>query len=584
MLSVWLDRFGSRNPQLWRELRGTLTPRNLILAVVASLLVQGIIALYWGWKALELSALSMANRCARGSQFWQYYVGSGSNQDPPDCQASLSTLTAYFAIDWSLFAFDVFRVLTWTGAVVLVLGGSFALIANYAQEQKSGTLNFLRLAPQSSQTILMGKMLGAPAIVYSALLLALPIHTWLGFQASLSPLDLLFLYGLIAASYGLACAIGLFYAAAGGEVSLIGTILVVATMAPLAPLLNLFLNTLGTDGELLSSLLGENRLSWFSLSLVASRPFPLLYGFSIASIALLTWGIWQILNRRFQNPQTTWLSKTQTYGTVVVLNLWVLGFGWEHQWQKDPWNVLEALVYPPVFLGGILPVGFFLLAALTLPNRQMSIDWARYRHCLRTMNAETLERDRLPAPPRRQSLRAELLWGEKSPNLLEIAVSMAISMVVWLPWFFVQLNNSAQLPFFLSGLTLAGSVAIGTAIIQVANLAPGRRSPLWAVLALLAFLVLPPLILVMLSGPHIGSTTNPVLWLAFFPWGAVPVLANTLSLQTILQSLGVQAALLGCLAWYSTRQYAYFGRSEMQNLQLHERRTSQSPTAFTQKG
>jgi hypothetical protein len=102
-----LDRVGNWNAQLFREIKGRLKVRNVALTVAISLLSQ-LLLLFYGWSQIHIifSSLSM----------------------------------------FVLFA--------------LLVVGTYMLISDLAREERRGTLNFIRLSPQSTQSILLGKMLG----------------------------------------------------------------------------------------------------------------------------------------------------------------------------------------------------------------------------------------------------------------------------------------------------------------------------------------------------------------------------------------------------------------------------------------
>jgi ABC-type Na+ efflux pump permease subunit len=48
----------------------------------------------------------------------------------------------------------------------IMLGvGTYMLISNLANEERRGTLNFIRLSPQSTLSVLGGKLLGVPILL-----------------------------------------------------------------------------------------------------------------------------------------------------------------------------------------------------------------------------------------------------------------------------------------------------------------------------------------------------------------------------------------------------------------------------------
>ena len=70
------------------------------------------------------------------------------------------------------------------------------------KEEKRGTLAFVRLSPASAQSVLVGKFLGVPILVYWAIALAIPLHLWAAVQARLSLSTVISVYLLAVASYG----------------------------------------------------------------------------------------------------------------------------------------------------------------------------------------------------------------------------------------------------------------------------------------------------------------------------------------------------------------------------------------------
>lgn len=141
-----LDRLGNWNPQLIRELKGRFKPRNLAIALTLSLVGQFLIA--------------------------------------------MTCLISSVDINWSLSWSDLFVRLSWFSTLALLGVGTYLLINDLAQEERRGTLNFLRLSPQSTQSILLGKLLGVPSLLYLGIILVVPLHLWSGLAAQI-PLGLI---------------------------------------------------------------------------------------------------------------------------------------------------------------------------------------------------------------------------------------------------------------------------------------------------------------------------------------------------------------------------------------------------------
>jgi hypothetical protein len=107
------------------------------------------------------------------------------------------------ATTWQFMWFNMFQTLTWLGFSLLLLLGSYLLVRDIAREDRRGTLTFLRLSPQSSHSILLGKLLGVPLLLYLAIALVIPLHWCAAIYAGLSVLCVFSIYLLIIA--GCAC-------------------------------------------------------------------------------------------------------------------------------------------------------------------------------------------------------------------------------------------------------------------------------------------------------------------------------------------------------------------------------------------
>ena len=94
----------------------------------------------------------------------------------------------------------IFLTLSAVFIFVLLVGGTYLLINNLAQEENRGTLNFIRLSPQSEKNILIGKMLGVPILVYIVTFAAFPLHFIAGRSANIATSYILFFYTILAAS------------------------------------------------------------------------------------------------------------------------------------------------------------------------------------------------------------------------------------------------------------------------------------------------------------------------------------------------------------------------------------------------
>ncbi|NJO76497.1 MAG: hypothetical protein HC833_23770 [Leptolyngbyaceae cyanobacterium RM1_406_9] len=73
-----------------------------------------------------------------------------------------------YLVDWTMWWRDIFITLNWGIILVMMLAGVYLLINDLDQEERRGTLNFIRLSPQRSRSLLTGKLLGVPVLLYLA--------------------------------------------------------------------------------------------------------------------------------------------------------------------------------------------------------------------------------------------------------------------------------------------------------------------------------------------------------------------------------------------------------------------------------
>lgn len=84
---------------------------------------------------------------------------------------------------------------------LLVLFHSLDNLGNdLSKEVKRGTLNFIRLSPQSATNIFMGKILGVPILLYLFGLVAFPLHFFAALSAKIPLLLILSFYLVLAFS------------------------------------------------------------------------------------------------------------------------------------------------------------------------------------------------------------------------------------------------------------------------------------------------------------------------------------------------------------------------------------------------
>jgi hypothetical protein len=599
-----LDRVGDWNPQLFREIKGRLKVRNVALAVATSLLGQLVLFLFWLGQVPNSENTYLGNPYCRlhllhqqqyrqlqgqyrqlQQQFSRY---SGTEHYDPEKIQQLKgsiqehkeriedlqklqwgTICPPDAIDTQLWWHDhypqIFASLGMFVLFALLVVGTYMLISDLAGEERRGTLNFIRLSPQSPQSILSGKMLGVPVLLYLAVVLTVPLQLWLGLSAQIPLVEIISFWAVLVAScaffYSAALLFGLVSSWLGGFQAWLGSgaVLFFLWVAHIKPIdhtpfdwLNLFcpsvvlpylVDRTGSDYTEVPFSHGViQEWEWFNLPLGAT-------GVSVVIFVLLNYGlwtgwIWQALKRCFCNPNTTILSKRQSYWLVACFEVVILGFAM----GAGQWYYFDSLdIYTNPLLVGCFNLVLLLgLIAVLSPHRQVLQDWARYRRESVSTRKGFWQR----------TLLQDLIRGEKSPSLIAIAINLVIATTPFFVWilfwpteYLDKIKGLFAVAFFISLMMIYAS------IFQLMLLMKTQKRSLWATGTIAALNVLPRIILGVLS---IDAYENAAVWLfSTFPWVGIEHATTTTMFMALLGEWGV----LVLLNLQLTRQLRRAGES-----------------------
>ncbi|WP_017718830.1 hypothetical protein [Kamptonema formosum] len=499
------NRLTDWNPQLFRELKGRLKPRNLALAVTGSLLGQ-LLVLFYFWSQLPVE----------GSTY-SYYCLKNSNSD------CIQDALGNFAINWAAWWLDIFRVLGLGSFLILLIGGVYTLAADLAEEQRRGTLNFIRLSPQSSQSILTGKILGVPALIYLAFALSVPLQWWAGLAAGAPFPAILGGYTFSGAVCFFFYSAALLYVFLGGAQAWIAALVAWSCGWPFIMM----------AGAIVAETT-EKDFDWNKESGLA-----LLCGFVLINVGLWTYGIWQALNRRFCNPSATVLSKKQSYFAVALFQLSLLVIALPSLTSSPSKNSL----FEQLYVVAILNLCWFLaMIAAMSPDRQALLDWARYR----STGTQSFQN---------RSVVSDLIWGEKSPMPVAIAIQLAIAAALWVLWILLWPQNEGKLQAILGVIAGVNLLLIYAALAQLMQLIKARKPAIWAAGAVGAAIFLPLAVFLVLSAT---AEKVPVLWLfSIFPWLALEHASAT----TVFLAFIAQWSILGLLSAVLARKLQRAGES-----------------------
>ncbi|MCU0535503.1 MAG: ABC transporter permease, partial [Hydrococcus sp. Prado102] len=489
MIHTFVDRLGQLNPQLFRELKGRLKPRTLGIAAAISFLAQGLIYLYYQ-NRLPLPAsqytqlnLELSNRYCIGAppKNWGGYSNSYPNQYIPQ-NFCIKDLTGNWTINWQLWWLDLFIWLGIFGILALLIAGTHMLITDLSKEERRGTLNFIRLSPQSATSILTGKMLGVPMLLYLVVGLAIPLHLVAGLSAGISLILILAFYGIVALScalfYSAALLFGLVSVGLGGFQAWLGSGIVliflwgmlgITMSSPVAEyitpvnwlilfypggVLPYLVHATGLSPETVEYLNLETLNQWYKREGLASLQWygqPIWrnawggMGFYILHSGLWIYWIRQGLVRRFHNPLDTMWSKGQSYLISASFIVFLAGF-------IPRISDTNNLFYNFGRLQVVVLVFVSMLIAILSPHRQTLQDWARYRH---------------QTSLHRKNLLKDLVWGEKSPATVAIAINLAIILTFSLFYAYISPLGTHKMAAIWGLLLQGGIILVYAAIAQL---------------------------------------------------------------------------------------------------------------------
>ena len=504
MFSTLLDRLGDWNPQLLRELKGRLKPRNIAITIALSSVIQFIV-FGLAWVALPGNATPEAikhdqhpfNRYCTGEVGWQGLVDLSGGYSP----CKLIPLTRRYAVNWQAWNEDLFIYLSLIITFALLVIGSYLLLSNLDQEQRRGSLNFIRLSPRSAITIFGGQLMGVPVLVYLAIVLAIPLQLKAALGAGLETTALVGFWGLVGITsltlYSIALLFGLISFGLGGFQAwlasglIFGLEIVATVIGCRSPLELTAFNWLGLFSPLTSlRYLAPNGLHYLLLRFDSSNHISAYFfgGHSLdfSGFALLAWVnallvigcTGYALHRKFHNPAIPLVRRRESYLMTLCFEGMILGFtlqplsSIDNYWSPDNWT--ESAFTSVVLLNLV----FFLVLIVALsPTWQTLQDWSRFRQ----MSA---------AKSGRRSLLFDLVWGEKSPPLVAFALNLAIALACLGLW--ILLSPIRYKAIALWGLMVcSGLQMVYACLSHLIMLTPLKQRGVWAAAAIAASLFLP---------------------------------------------------------------------------------------------
>lgn len=543
LLERGVETLGDWNPQLMREIQGRCRLRSVLLTGLCSIIGQALF-LFWRYRTLT----SRSGRCDQVE-----FQKTG--------KACVQVGTHYLLVNWQHWWLEVF---TW-GCILLmfglVVGGSFLLISDLSREERRGTLTFISLSPQTARTILMGKLLGVPILIFVAALLAVPLHYVAGVSAQIAVVKIVNFDVLLLASclffYSLALLLGIVCHWLHGFQSWLGSMGIFMLLLLLknnsvshgaADWLSAFTPTILLP--YVTSIFDQNRyvdipfkhhdiLGWQWFHLPFGRSGLLMLLFALVNYGFWTGWLWQPLQRRFRNPHRSLLSKKQSYLATICVITCYLGFSVLTSESRFDTNLVMVLMAHLLW--------FLLLIVFLLPQHQALEDWARFRNNNRS--------------PRGQRQRTkDLLWADNSPTAVAIVINLGIAGILIMAWMVTSGHQNLR-EGFVGLLFNSILILILTLLNQVVLLQPLSNRNLWTTGTLLVPLILPTFLLV-LFGLDTPQTGNPFVLLTPFSLAVAEKISLSSALPIVLLELGI---IVG-LSWQLKRQLNQAGESTSQRL------------------
>jgi hypothetical protein len=544
ILDRLIDKVGDSNPQIFRELKERLTLQNIGITSFAVLVAQGFIFLYFNSQipTPTYGDYPVPHTLAEIHSNYCNFSNHNYNYEEQLCKL---TEAGEFAINWQVWWSNIFTCSSWILGLGLMLGSVYLLVADLIQEEKRGTLNFIRLSPQSAREIFVGKILGVPILVYLAAALMIPLHFSSGLTAGANVLLLTSWYIAIGSLWFLCSSAAVLYVLLGGIQAIVTTLAVAYPIGIVIFVLNQIASATINKDDWLNNI-SSNYISWFGLSVFGSAIG--LYTFVTGVCFVANYWVWEAVERRYLNPTATMISKTQSYLINVCVQILITGFAIPLIFRSN--YVRE--------LNGVAVIDFMALALLIpmlLPSKQALQDWSRYR------------RERVTHQQRQfwqRELVQDLLFNDKSPALLAIAINIGMAMLLWIPVSIVTFgSHSNGIRFLASGCLATTLILIYATIAHLGLFLNLKKRNLWMAAVLGCLMILPLGVTYILSPIHSPSGIAAIV-LLFSPFAPIGIMG--LAGGSILTTFAAQLAILGLLTRQLQQKLQISGQSQSKEL------------------
>jgi ABC-type transport system involved in cytochrome c biogenesis permease component len=459
LLSCWRSQIaeviGDWNPQLLLELKSRVNWRSVSLSILLSIGIQSLIL---------ISKFTKIHYPYRS--YCKTLLASKCVMDHPD--TPLINWSAWWA-DISITSGAGIAIdLSYVMFIGMFVAGVYALASNFNQEKKLGTLLLVQLSPQKARSIIVGKVLGVPILIYLAVLCALPLQIYATHLAQISRANVV-TWDLAMLGLGL-----IFYLGAMAATLWLKAIPIILTALTIPLSYVAVALSLRWHGKY-----DDSVLQWYGIRL-SNHPSSFLLMAAMSGLGI--YWLYKTLVRYHHQPTASILSRAQSYIWSLTYHLFLLGFCTSYSYDRNTYKLAPQLSFDfglHTYTGGgsddtaygQLPGAFsfllwgwlMLLIPVLLPSTQALTNWYRHRRS-------------------QQGWWKTRLWDDRSPATLAVLVNLMIASLVWiLP---IAINSGsffAALIWIVSNL-VTGSIfmAICTTIAQLKLFWPVAQRRFWS--------------------------------------------------------------------------------------------------------
>jgi hypothetical protein len=410
MIDLTINSAGEWNAQLFRELKGRLNSNNVTLTLLMSVFAQVFLVMTF-FTLLPINPMP-----GKQAGYQNYCINLNGH-----CQLDYSGAVI---IDWSHWWTDIFGAISWVISTLLVVGGLYFLSNDLRREETRGTLNFVRLSPQSAANIFIGKILGVPILIYLAVASTIPLQLFVGANQGFGVVNTVVFDGLWLVIAGLFYLVAMLLTAITPVMPIGITLLAWCLQFLVGKSMQFMISTNN------SNLFTQDAPTWFYLPISSSALHLMI--FIILSCSILAYCLWSILCRHYSDSYTTLISKKQSYEFNALFQAWLLGIALPLSSHSD----ISTKGYLISIVSAQIVFALILIKAI-IPNKDTLQEWCCQTDLRFNISGKSFWQ---------QKWFNELFWEDRSPAVLTLGLNLVVAAVIWLPISLVNLESLTMAP------------------------------------------------------------------------------------------------------------------------------------------